>query len=293
MKSSKKSLLMIDDDGDLCDSTRLAFERFGYQVATAEDGEKGLEEIRRERPDVILLDLMMPKMDGFETLRQLRASGNRNIPVLVLTAKNQPDDHILAMKCGADDFIAKPFDQNVLRAHVERLAEKAATVSRNVFICYSRADRDIVGPLVEVIRASGATTFRDVEDIRKGALWRAEIRTALEDCDTVLVFWSRSAARSLDVRKEYARAIRLGKEIVPVFLDGTEVPVELKARQGVVLPNGTEIGAAAKREAKTASDGGENGAMPAETVEEDVAASVLAAGLLVHAEVGKIILDKP
>jgi putative two-component system response regulator len=115
-------VLVVDDvDGNV----RLAasvLERHGYIVSSAPDGESALAEIRRSHPDLILLDVMMPGLDGFETCRQLKEDPEtRLIPVVLVTALRQPHDRIHGLESGADDFISKPFNPLELRARVQSL----------------------------------------------------------------------------------------------------------------------------------------------------------------------------
>lgn len=96
-------------------------EAKGYRVATAPDGTAALEAVKKERPDLILLDVLMPKMDGYEALEELRGGrGTRQIPVIMFSAKGQPDDFKLTRELGAVDYILKPFDPAELIQKIEK-----------------------------------------------------------------------------------------------------------------------------------------------------------------------------
>lgn len=112
-------VLVIDDEADIVESLQVMLRKRGFEALCAADGASGLLLAQREKPDLILCDVMMPAMNGFEVCRQLKASSETNaIPVLLLTALNQMDDKIKGLDAGADDFITKPFNDSELRARV-------------------------------------------------------------------------------------------------------------------------------------------------------------------------------
>ena len=116
-------LLVIEDNPDLAFGLRNNFEIEGYEVAVAEDGLAGLERARQWDPDLILLDLMLPGMDGYRVLRTLRADGN-DTPVLILTARGEEADKVMGFRHGADDYVTKPFGVLELIARVEALLRR-------------------------------------------------------------------------------------------------------------------------------------------------------------------------
>jgi len=108
---SKKRILVIDDENELAKAIQIRLSVSGYEVLTACDGVEGLEKAKKEKPDLILLDVSMPKMDGFKTLEKLKQNSQiKFIPVIMLTAKSQLDDVTKATDLGAEDYIVKPFD---------------------------------------------------------------------------------------------------------------------------------------------------------------------------------------
>jgi two-component system, OmpR family, alkaline phosphatase synthesis response regulator PhoP len=117
-------LLVIEDNPDLAFGLRNNFEIEGYEVDVAEDGLVGLERARQWEPDLILLDLMLPGMDGYRVLRTLRADGN-DTPVLILTARGEEADKVMGFRHGADDYVTKPFGVLELIARVEALLRRA------------------------------------------------------------------------------------------------------------------------------------------------------------------------
>ena len=116
---SKKTILAIDDEPDVLDFLRLVLEKSGYEVVTAPNGTDGLIKAHVERPDLILLDIMMEEMDGWETLRLLRLDEEcADIPVVIVSARAEPRDKIRGLQEGAVDYITKPF---AVRESLERI----------------------------------------------------------------------------------------------------------------------------------------------------------------------------
>jgi len=117
-------LLVVDDDPDLRDSLRRALGYAGYSVATAANGADALSSVSRSPVDLIILDVLMPMLDGFDTCRALRERGNAT-PVLVLTARDAVDDRVTGLEAGADDYLVKPFALRELVARVNALLRRA------------------------------------------------------------------------------------------------------------------------------------------------------------------------
>ena len=113
----KKTVLIVEDEKNIVDILRFNLQRSGYNTIEAYDGQDGLEKARRENPDLILLDVMLPKMIGFDVCQTLRSEGN-NVPVIILTAREEEADKVLGLEIGADDYITKPFSMRELIARV-------------------------------------------------------------------------------------------------------------------------------------------------------------------------------
>ncbi|GAB4522208.1 MAG: hypothetical protein Fur0018_03650 [Anaerolineales bacterium] len=118
-----KRLVYVEDDSEMIELVRLILGRRGFEVIGAEGGWEGLDIMRREQPDLVLLDLMMPEMDGWEVFQQMKADEIlRNIPIIVITAKAQTIDRVLGLHIAkVDDYISKPFSPSELIASVERV----------------------------------------------------------------------------------------------------------------------------------------------------------------------------
>lgn len=136
------TVLIVDDETDVVDLVRYKLHGAGFQVITASDGLEALRQAREHRPDLIVLDLMLPHMHGEEVCRQLKAGPDTAaIPVLMLTAKGQPAERIAGLEIGADDYISKPFSPRELVLRVE-------AVLRRVRGAEKRGDRVTVGEFV-------------------------------------------------------------------------------------------------------------------------------------------------
>ncbi|MFH1395280.1 MAG: response regulator [Candidatus Omnitrophota bacterium] len=122
---SKNKILVVDDNPDLIETLKVRLKAFGYAVVTALDGVECLEKSRQESPDLILLDILMPNMDGFKALEELKNNAKtRNIPVIMLTAKSQLSDVTRATNLGIEDYIVKPFDYRVMIEKIKKVLEK-------------------------------------------------------------------------------------------------------------------------------------------------------------------------
>ena len=121
----KKTVLIVEDEKNIVDIVRFNLQREGYDTLEAYDGEAGLALAREKKPDLILLDVMMPKMMGFDVCRALRAEGD-NVPVIILTAREEEEDKILGLEIGADDYITKPFSMRELMARVKANIRRTA-----------------------------------------------------------------------------------------------------------------------------------------------------------------------
>jgi len=121
--NTPKQILCIEDEPEMIDLIRLILGRRGFEVVGAAGGKEGLEKVRQEQPDLVLLDLMMPDMDGWEVYQQMKADEKtKNIPVIVVTAKAQSIDKVLGLHIAkVDDYIAKPFSPQELLNSVDKV----------------------------------------------------------------------------------------------------------------------------------------------------------------------------
>ena len=121
----KKKVLIVEDEKSIVDILRFNLEREGYQTLTAYDGRAGLEMALTKDPDLVLLDVMLPKMIGFDVCRGIRDKGS-NVPVIILTAREEEADKVLGLEIGADDYITKPFSMRELMARIKANIRRTA-----------------------------------------------------------------------------------------------------------------------------------------------------------------------
>lgn len=120
-------ILVVDDEKNICELLRLYLEKEGYTVVTAYDGEQAVAVFEKENPDLIILDIMLPKMDGWQVCREIRR--NSDAPIIMLTAKGETFDKVLGLELGADDYMVKPFETKEIIARVKAVLRR--TVNKN------------------------------------------------------------------------------------------------------------------------------------------------------------------
>ncbi len=125
----RKRILLVEDEERLMEVVKLNLELEGYEVHPAHDGKEAMDVFHSERFDLILLDVMLPLMDGFAVCRSIRLE-NRKVPILFLTAKNSAQDRVMGLKIGGDDYLVKPFELEELLLRVKRLLERSTTDHR-------------------------------------------------------------------------------------------------------------------------------------------------------------------
>jgi len=127
-----KKVLIVEDNPDILLSLKDEFESLGYTVFEAGDGRKGMTFARQKSPDLIILDLMLPIMDGYEICRELRNEGNKT-PIIMLTVKDKESDKVLGLELGADDYVTKPFSFRELMARVRAVMRRTAYQTEDIF----------------------------------------------------------------------------------------------------------------------------------------------------------------
>ncbi len=121
----KKRILVVDDETELVKAIQIRLEAANYEVLTSYDGQEALEKARNENPDLIILDLMLPKIDGYKVCRILKFDARyKKIPILMLTARSQESDEKVGYETGADAYITKPFQHEVVMAKIKELLKE-------------------------------------------------------------------------------------------------------------------------------------------------------------------------
>ena len=117
-------ILVADDDLNICELLRLYLEKEGFEVVMAHDGEEAVAKFESEKPSLILLDIMMPKLDGWQVCRQIRQKSD--CPIIMLTAKGETFDKVLGLELGADDYVVKPFDTKEIAARIKAVLRRSS-----------------------------------------------------------------------------------------------------------------------------------------------------------------------
>ncbi len=116
-------VMVVDDDNNICEFLRLYLEKEGYEVQICHDGQEALDQFQKFSPAMILLDVMMPRLDGWQTCREIRKSSD--VPIIMITAKGETFDKVLGLELGADDYIVKPFDAKEVVARVKAVLRRS------------------------------------------------------------------------------------------------------------------------------------------------------------------------
>lgn len=153
--SSKPSVLLVEDEENLHESLKLNLELEGYQVTSAFDGAQAMKAVQNEYFDLIIMDVMIPEMDGFSVTQNIRLT-NTEVPILILSAKDSGTDRVTGLKKGADDYLTKPFNLEELLLRVQKLIKKAKRLQDKSFVGDSY---DFGGNTVD-FKAQQATTLR-------------------------------------------------------------------------------------------------------------------------------------
>src|SRR5579864_7358908 len=125
-REQMKRILVVEDDKDIVELVRYNLEKDGYQVAASGDGATGLAQLRKTPPDLLILDLMLPKVSGLDICKEIRRDVSLNrLPILILTAKGEEADRVVGLELGADDYVTKPFSPRELVARVKALLRRA------------------------------------------------------------------------------------------------------------------------------------------------------------------------
>src|SRR5882757_5174105 len=154
-------ILIVEDEPNMVSGLRDNFEFEGYDVITAQDGVSGLSRALDESPDLVLLDVMMPRMSGLDVCRQLKAK-RPSIPVIMLTARGQEVDKVVGLELGADDYVTKPFSIRELLARVKAVLRRAHTVPKEQDR-YAFGDVEVNMRSYQVVRGGSAVEFSGKE----------------------------------------------------------------------------------------------------------------------------------
>ena len=217
---AKRKILIVEDDRDIVEMVEYNLREEGYATVSALNGEDGVSLARREQPDIIILDIMLPVMDGFEVCRALKSDDKTSkIPIIILSAKSQETDKVVGLELGADDYVTKPFSPRELIARIRAIMRRGAEqqlsdiVEKGDIIIDSAKYKVMVGS--EEI-ALTTTEFKLLECMarRPGVvLSRYQILDAVSGDDTVVCDRTvdahvKSLRRKLGTAKDYIETVR-------------------------------------------------------------------------------------
>lgn len=147
-------ILVVDDEPSIVQLARMYLEREAFRVSSASDGKSALQSIDTQHPDLVILDVMLPELDGFEVIRQLRARNNP-VPVLMVTARDEDIDKILGLELGADDYLTKPFNPRELVARVKAILRRGERLAANASLQSLRLADLVIDPARREVRIAG------------------------------------------------------------------------------------------------------------------------------------------
>ncbi len=135
-------VLIVDDDVNICELLRLYLEKDGFEVVVANDGQAAISAVAKHKPDIMLLDIMLPKLDGWQVCREIRKTSS--VPIIMITAKGETFDKVLGLELGADDYVVKPFDAKEVVARVKAVLRRSALEDESAAVKEVRYDKLII-----------------------------------------------------------------------------------------------------------------------------------------------------
>ncbi len=233
--SSDRTVLVVDDEANIRELCSLYLEQEGFGVITADDGVSALAVAREASPDLIVLDLMLPKKSGYEVTRELRADTGaiRDVPILMLTARSEDVDRIVGLELGADDYLGKPFHPRELTARVKAILRRAAAAKRRGETDPASRGRIEVGPLIvdwdrrEVTLSGNPLKLRnkEFELLKQLAEYRGIVLTREQLLEQVWGYEYFGETRTVDVHVNQLR-----RKLSP---DGQDPGVAIETVRGV------------------------------------------------------------
>jgi len=195
----KEKILIIEDEEDLVKGLKLNLAGEGYDVAWAYDGQEGIRKALEERPDLIILDIMLPKMDGLEVCREIRQK-NMNIPIIMLTAKGEEVDKVVGLEVGADDYITKPFSIRELLARLKAHLRREKREAKKIPEAYSFGDVEVDFSHFKVRRKGKEVdlTSLEVEILKYFVAHRGEVVTREALLDKIWGYERFPTTRTID-----------------------------------------------------------------------------------------------
>jgi DNA-binding response OmpR family regulator len=227
----KPRLLVVEDDNDVGNLLKICFTDLGMDVTVTVMGREGLALFSTQLFDLVMLDINLPDMDGFEVMRVMKSSSNKYVPVYFLTQRDEIASKLEGLGLGADDYITKPFDLGILKLRVYTAlrhrqnylkveeSKHAGETSGHVFISYSHKDSEYTHQLAEEMEEHHIPVWID-DRIDYGTRWPRVIQEKVDTCGAFVLIMSDNARASDWVNNELTYAIGKGKRIFPLLLEG-------------------------------------------------------------------------
>ncbi|MDD7429712.1 MAG: response regulator transcription factor, partial [Oscillospiraceae bacterium] len=150
---SMGKVLVVDDDNNICELLKLYLEKDGYTVMVSHDGEEAVVKFNALKPDVVLLDIMLPGLDGWQVCREIRKKSN--VPIIMITAKSETFDKVLGLELGADDYVVKPFDTKEVIARIKAVSRRASQSAPDNEVKEVKYDKLVVNMTRYELRVDG------------------------------------------------------------------------------------------------------------------------------------------
>ena len=201
-------ILVVDDDLNICELLKLYLENDGYVVYTANDGKQAVDMFKNKTPDLVLLDIMLPKMDGWQVCREIRKTSS--VPIIMLTAKGETFDKVLGLELGADDYVVKPFDTKEVMARVKAVLRRTkgdseATDDKKKTVIYDTLEINIQNNEMKVKGVPVDTPPKELELIYHFASNPNRVYTRDQLLDEVWGFDYYGDSRTVDVHVKRLR----------------------------------------------------------------------------------------
>lgn len=195
-------ILVVDDELNICELLKLYLEQDGYTVIIANDGQQAVDLFQAKSPDLVLLDIMLPKMDGWQVCREIRKTSSA--PIIMLTAKGETFDKVLGLELGADDYVVKPFDGKEVMARVKAVLRRTGNnvstdESKGKIVNYDKLEINLVNYVLKVNDVAVDTPPKELELIYHLASNPNKVYTRDELLDQVWGFNYRGDSRTVDV----------------------------------------------------------------------------------------------
>ena len=208
---AQEKLLVVEDDKNLVKLLKYNLEKEGYRAVFAADGEAGLAALRKERPDLVVLDAMLPKLDGFEFLKIARRESR--VPVLMLTARKEEMDRVLGLELGADDYVTKPFGVRELMARIKALLRRAAPASESTPGGVLRAGGIELDPERYEVRIKGKTVVLTTKEFEFLKILMSAGGRALSRDQLLEKVWGYDRSMEIDTRTIDQHVARLREKL--------------------------------------------------------------------------------